>query len=90
MTDLNDTGKKSFWSRPEGTTGALFILGGLGLLGYAIYTYSGFLLGLIQTTLGLALTLGVLGILIYMILDKRTRTLFSYMYQSIMRKITSK
>ena len=89
MTDLNDTGKKSFWSRPEGTTGALFILGGLGLLGYAIYTYSGFLLGLIQTTLGLALTLGVLGILIYMILDKRTRTLFSYMYQSIMRKITS-
>ncbi len=90
MTDLNDSTKsKSFWSRPEGTTGAIFILAGLGLLGYAIFTFSAAILSFISTTIGLVVGLGVLGVLIYMILDKRTRTLFSYMYQSFMRKITS-
>lgn len=87
MSDTNIKGK-SFWSRPEGTTGLLFILGALGLAGWAIIKYGAALMGFVQTTIGLVASLAVLGILIYMVLDPRTRTLFSYMYQSIMRKIT--
>lgn len=87
MTDSTGKGK-SFWGRPEGTTGALFIVGILGLLGWAIFKYGTALIGLVQTTIGLVASLAVLGLIIYMVLDPRTRTLFSYMYKSIMRKIT--
>ncbi|NNE26438.1 MAG: hypothetical protein HKN09_06310 [Saprospiraceae bacterium] len=83
------TGKnKSFWSKPEGATGAIFLIGVLGLAGWAIFTNLAFITGLIQTTIGLVASLAVLGLIIYMVLDPRTRTLFSYMYKSIMRKIT--
>lgn len=90
MADFKDPNKpKSFWSRPEGTTGAIFLLAVLGLVGYTVVTYSSAIIAFITQGLGLAVALGVLGVLIYMVLDKRTRTLFSYMYQSIMRRITS-
>ncbi|MBT8191679.1 MAG: hypothetical protein HKN67_02745 [Saprospiraceae bacterium] len=87
MTDSTGKGK-TFWGRPEGTTGALFLVGVIGLLGWTIFKYGAALIGLIQTTLGLVASLAVLGLIIYMVLDPRTRTLFSYMYKSIMRKIT--
>jgi predicted nucleic acid-binding Zn-ribbon protein len=58
-------------------------------VGYAVVSNIDALVNLLQTTIGLAVGLGVLGVLLYMILDKRTRTLFSYMYQSVMRKLTS-
>lgn len=90
MTDFNTQSKgKSFWSRPEGTTGALFLIGIIGLIGFGIFKYSGAILALLTNTIGIVAALAVLGVLLYMILDKRTRTLFSYMYQSVMRKITS-
>jgi predicted nucleic acid-binding Zn-ribbon protein len=89
MADINSPDKgKSFWSKPEGTTGAVFLLGILGLAGWTILKYGTAILSLIQTGIGLAIGLAVLGLIIYMVLDSRTRTLFSYMYQSIMRKIT--
>ena len=90
MTDFNAQSKpKSFWSKPEGKTGALFLIGALGLIGYVIYTSGAAILSFLSTTIGIVAGLAVLGVLIYMILDPKTRTLFSYMYQSIMRKITS-
>lgn len=90
MADFKDTThQKSFWSRPEGVTGALFLLGFLGVIAYVLVTYGAALLAFVTQTLGLVASLAVLGVILYMVLDKRTRTLFSYMYQSIMRKITS-
>jgi predicted nucleic acid-binding Zn-ribbon protein len=90
MSEFKDTTKgKSFWSRPEGTTGAIFLLGIMGLIGYVLVKYSAAILGFLTQTIGLAIGLGVLGVIIYMALDRRTRTLFSYMYQSVMRSITS-
>ncbi len=90
MTEYTDSTKqKSFWSRPEGTTGAIFLLAILGALGYGLVTYSAAILAFVTQGIGLAVGLGVLGVLIYMILDGRTRNLFSYMYQSFMRKLTS-
>jgi len=85
----NSTKLKSFWSKPEGTTGALFLIAGLGALGFLLFTFSGFIMMALKTTLGIVAVLGVIGVLLYMILDSRTRNLFSYMYQSVMRKITS-
>ena len=79
---------KSFWSRPEGTTGALFLLGILGGAGYLLFKYSGALLAFLGNTLGIVVTLLVLGAIIYMVLDPKMRTLVSYMYKSIMRWIT--
>jgi hypothetical protein len=79
---------KSFWSRPEGTTGTIFLVGILGALGYGFFKYSGAILGMLTNTLGIVVTLAVLGAIIYMVLDPKMRALVSYMYKSIMRAIT--
>lgn len=80
---------KSFWKRPEGVTGGIFlaaiILGG----GYLFVKYLPHILLFAQNTLGLAVILLVLAVLIYMVLDPKMRALVSYMYQSTMRWITS-
>jgi len=79
---------KSFWSRPEGTTGALFLLGILGGLGYLFVKNAAWFAGLLSSTVSIVLSLLVLGAVIYMVLDPKMRTLVSYMYKSVMRWIT--
>lgn len=78
--------KKSFWQKPEGVTGAIFLLGVAAGLGYLLTT------GLLTTILGniiyLSATLMVLAAIVYMVLDPKMRGLVSYMYKSIMRTIT--
>ncbi|MEL6275112.1 MAG: hypothetical protein AAFU03_08425 [Bacteroidota bacterium] len=80
--------KKSFWRRPEGITGLLFLIALIAGGGYLITTFWAQIIGFIGTTLGLAAAIAVLGVVAYMVLDKRTRTLFGYMYKSVMRWIT--
>jgi len=80
--------RKGFWSRPEGTTGAVFLLAILGTIGYFLFTNSAAIMSFIGTTLGMVAGLAVLGVIIYMALDPKTRALVSYMYQSTMRKLT--
>lgn len=80
--------QKSFWSRPEGTTGALFLTAILAALGYVLFTSAGAILAFISTTIGIVVSLLVLGAIIYMAVDPKMRTLVSYMYKSVMRKIT--
>lgn len=79
---------KSFWQRPEGTTGLIFLLGILGASGYFIYKFGYVIATMLTNTIGIVILLGILGAIIYMILDPKVRTLFSYMYQSVMRWIT--
>lgn len=79
---------KSFWSKPEGVTGAL-VLGGLVLGGGALIASSiGAILAFVSSTLGLIVSLLVLGVLIFMALDSKMRALVGYMYKSFMRWIT--
>jgi len=79
---------KSFWKRPEGVTGAI-ILGAVVLGGGLLLASSiGAILAFTQTVLGLAVTLMVLGAIIYMALDPKMRNLVWYMYKSVMRAIT--
>ena len=89
FSTLENTGKpKSFWKRPEGITGTLFLLAGVAGAGFLLFTFGAALMAALKTTLGIVVTLAVLGAIIYMALDPRMRTLVGYMYKSIMRWIT--
>lgn len=80
--------KKSFWKRPEGMTGALFLgallLGG----GYLLFANMAAIVALAANTLYLVLMLMALAALIYVILDPKMRNLIWYMYKSVMRWVT--
>lgn len=92
MSDIvqfeNPNGKKSFWKRPEGVTGLLFmaalILGG----GFLIVSNLAAIIALMQNVLYLSLMLAALGVIVYMVLDPKMRNLIWYMYKSVMRSIT--
>ena len=90
MTSFDNTEfkPKSFWSRPEGKTGSLFLIAALAGAGYFIFKYSAAIIGFITGTIGIVVSLLVLGAIIYMILDPKMRTLVSYMYKSVMRWFT--
>ena len=79
---------KTFWERPEGVTGAIFL--GALILGIGILTVksAAFIVGALTSTVGLVATLGVLGAIIFMALDTKTRNLLWYIYKSVMRSIT--
>lgn len=86
----NAAGKpKSFWSRPEGVTGSIFLLAILGGIGFLLFTNMAAIVGFASSLLGLALTVLALGVVVYMVLDPKMRALVGYMYKSFMRKITS-
>ncbi len=80
--------QKTFLRRPEGKTGLAFLFAGLGIASYFVVTSLAAILAFVSTTLGLVVTLVALAAIIYMVLDRRTRTLVSYGYKSIMRWIT--
>jgi hypothetical protein len=84
----NDMKPKTFWQRPEGVTGLLFMAGLILGGGYLLYLGLPILLVLAKNTINLALMLLVLGALVYVVLDPRMRNLVFYSYKSIMRWIT--
>ncbi len=90
MANFNNTEfkPKTFWQKPEGTTGAFFLMAILGGMGFLLFKYSTAILAMLTNTLGIVALLAVLGIIIYMVLDPKWRTLVSYMYKSIMRWVT--
>ncbi len=81
--------KKSFWKRPEGITGAIFLIALIVGGGYLLYTFLPALITLAANAIYLTLMLMVLAALIYVILDPKMRNLIWYMYKSVMRSITS-
>ena len=83
-----DHKSRSFWTKPEGITGAL-VLGGLVIGGgFLLTSILPALVALTSNVLALAGMLLVIGVLIYMVLDPKVRGLASYMYKSVMRWIT--
>lgn len=84
----NDMKPKTFWQRPEGITGLLFLAGLILGGGYLLYAGLPILLVLAKNTINLALMLMALGALVYVVLDPRMRNLVFYSYKSIMRWIT--
>lgn len=87
----NEFKPKSFWERPEGTTGMVAI--GLGVL--ALYFSLDFLIGLfdkIIKLLGQGIAIAVLGAILFgfimIVTNSKFQTLIAYGFKSIMRKIT--
>ncbi|MCB0676877.1 MAG: hypothetical protein KDC30_09335, partial [Saprospiraceae bacterium] len=86
--DNQDFTPKTFWQRPEGTTGMIILAGLLIGGGYLLYTALPVLIGLAANTLYLALMLLALAAIVYMVLDPKMRNLVGYMYKSFMRWLT--
>ena len=75
---------KSFWKKPEGVTGIIFmvaILGALAALGLFVMANLGSILSIVLSTL-------MIGSLLFLAIDKKARNLVWYMYKSAMRWIT--
>lgn len=79
---------KSFWGRPEGTTGTIFLLALLAGGGFLIFKNMAAILALLSNTITAVALLLVLGAIVYMVLDPKMRTLVGYAYKSVMRWIT--
>lgn len=79
---------KTFWKRPEGVTGTIFMIALIAGAGFLLVNLLPALIALASNILYLAGMLLVLGAIIYVILDPRMRNLVWYGYKSIMRKIT--
>ena len=75
---------KSFWKKPEGIVGRIFLVGILAVLGLAV---AGILInfGTIMSIVGMV---GIIGTALFLAVDKKARNLVSYMYKSAMRWIT--
>ena len=86
--DGNQFKQKSFWKRPEGVTGMVFLAALLLGGGYLFVNFLPVLIGLAANTIYLAIMLLVLAAIIYMVLDPKMRNLIGYMYKSVMRWLT--
>jgi phage shock protein A len=82
------TPKKSFWKRPEGVTGLIFLIALIAGGAFLASTFATAIMGFISTTIGIVVSLAVLGAILFAVLDPRTRALFGYMYKSAMRNVT--
>lgn len=83
-----ETKTKNFWERPEGTTGIIVMM----LLGLAVaiplYFFLPVLIALMTNVFVAAGMCGLAALLVFLVSDKRMRTLVSYGYKSVMRAIT--
>ena len=79
---------KTFWQKPEGVTGALFLFGLIAGGGFLLLSNIGALTALLGSVISMSITLVVLAAIIYMVLDPKIRGMVGYMYKSVMRSIT--
>ena len=79
---------KSFWKRPEGVTGVIFLIGLIAGGAYLLATFGTLLVGLLSNTLYAGLMLMALAAIVYMIADPKMRNLIGYAYKGVMRRIT--
>ncbi len=79
---------KSFFDRPEGKTGLIFLVGLVALGAWLIPASIGVIMAFFATMVGKVTLFASLGLIILTALDERSRNLVSYMWKSAMRKIT--
>ncbi|MDQ1088785.1 MULTISPECIES: hypothetical protein [unclassified Siphonobacter] len=83
-----DQTRKSFWNRPEGVLGFIFLIGlaGVGLVYFNRVVE--FLIKVTENTLYLGVLLAALGVLIFLFTSKDVRTAVFFLFKTLMRKIT--
>ena len=79
---------KSFWKRPEGVTGILFMVAIAVGGGFLLFNFIPYLISLTENLFYLSGMLIALAAVIFLALDPKFRNLISYMYKSVMRGIT--
>jgi phage shock protein A len=79
---------KSFWKRPEGVTGAIFMAGLAAGLGFVMVTFGAAIVAALANTVVLGVTITALAALLYVVIDPKMRNLIWYSYKSMMRWIT--
>lgn len=91
MIPSTENKPRSFWSRPEGTTGMMVLAGaGVGLY-FALPTLLIFMTGLMALlgkTIAVVVLSAVLAAVLYILTNKKFLTLMSFMFKSAMRKLT--
>lgn len=89
MADMPITNKvKSFWEKPEGKTGMLFVAGGIVGVLIIMMRWGAALVQAAQNTLILGLYIVLACAIGYVLMDPRFRTTVWYMYKTVMRWIT--
>ncbi len=83
--DSNDFKPKTFWQRPEGVTGMIFL--SAILIGVGAALING-LSAIIASTASMVVALMILAALIYVVLNPKMRALVGFGYKSVMRWIT--
>ena len=86
--ELKPMKSKSFWKRPEGKLGALFLIAAIAVIVVYHVPIFAFITTLLQGTITTIALAAVVLALLYIILDKRVRNLLWYMYKGIMRWVT--
>jgi hypothetical protein len=79
---------KTFWERPEGTTGRIGLVAVAGGLVYGLYQFLPYAITMLHNTLTAGLLLAGVIALWYVLTDKKIHAIFSYAYQGLMRGIT--
>lgn len=89
IPNVPDTFKpKSFWERPEGTTGMLVGIPLILTLTYGLYKLLPYIIKLLENVLYATILGCVTAAIVYVVLDKRFRTLIWNIYKSFMRMVT--
>ena len=85
---MENQSTKSFWSRPEGKTGMIFLALLLGGGAYGASMLLPFIITLMENTITAVALLAVLAGILYVAMDHRVHTLVAYFYRGSMRKVT--
>lgn len=87
-TTSNDPDKRSFWSRPEGVAGTVFLLALGGVFLYRINDILEWLIRVTENTLYLGGLLAALAVLIFLFTSKDIRTGVFFLFKTLMRSLT--
>lgn len=81
--------KKSFWKRPEGVTGAIFLLAALAGAGYGLLRFGAAMLEALQDPLTLGISITTFAAVAYALIDPKLRGRLRLLYVTAMRAVTS-
>ncbi|MES0489664.1 MAG: hypothetical protein ABUK01_06720 [Leptospirales bacterium] len=88
LSKLSEFSPKSFWQKTEGQVGKVGIVAILAVIGFFFVVNIQWIVGLLQNTLHTILLFVTIAAVLYIVFDKRTRTLVSGVYKSIIRFLT--
>ena len=86
---MGEQTKKSFWGRPEGTTGWILMIAAIAVAVYFSGIIIPFIIGLLANLVGMCILGGIVLAVAYVIFDPKMRATFFYAFKLLCRAITS-